>query len=111
MNSLELISLYENVAAITGNMLEAARSGNWELLEQLENDCSSRVQTIRESEIPFDLSADMRDKKVRIIKKILADDKEIRDITEPWMAQLSDLIKNSSTNRKLSNAYGAGSAA
>lgn len=111
MNSLELISLYENVATITSNMLEAARSGNWELLEQLENDCSSRVQTIRESEIPFDLPADMRDKKVRIIRKILADDKEIRDITEPWMAQLSDLMKNSSTSRKLSNAYGAGNTA
>jgi len=111
MNSLELISLYENVANITSNMLEAARSGNWELLEQLENDCSSRVQIIRESEITFDLPAEMRDKKVRIIKKILADDKEIRDITEPWMAELSDLMKNSSTSRKLSNAYGAGNTA
>ena len=111
MNSLELISLYENVATITGNMLEAARSGNWELLERLEHDCSSRVQTLRENEIPFDLPTDMRDKKIRIIKKILADDKEIRDLTEPWMAQLSDLMKNSSTTRKLSRAYGAGSAA
>ena len=111
MNSLELITLYENVADITSNMLEAARSRNWELLEQLENDCSSRVQVIRDNEIPFDLPADMRDKKVRIIKQILADDKEIRDITEPWMAQLADLMKNSSTTRKLSNAYGAGNSA
>ncbi len=111
MNSMELISLYENVALITGNMLEAARSRNWELLEQLESDCSSHVQTIRESEIPVDLPTEMRDRKIRIIKKILADDKEIRDITEPWMAELSDMMKSSSTNRKLSSAYGAGSSA
>lgn len=111
MNSLELISLYENVAVITGNMLEAARSGDWELLEQLENDCSSRVQTIRESEIPFDLPSEMRDKKIRIIKKILADDKEIRDITEPWMERLVNLMKDSSTNRKLNKTYGTGSTA
>ena len=49
--------------------------------------------------------------KEKQLKKILADDKEIRDITEPWMAQLSDLMKNSSTNRKLSNTYGAGNTA
>lgn len=105
MNSLELISLYENVATITGNMLEAARSGDWELLERLERDCSSQVQSLRENERPTELPIEMRDKKIRIIKKILADDKEIRDITEPWMAQLSELMRSSSTNRKLSQAY------
>ncbi|MFZ6755924.1 flagellar protein FliT [Undibacterium sp. Ji50W] len=111
MNSLELITLYENVATITGNMLEAARSRDWELLGRLESDCSSRVQLLRENEIPSDLPADMRDKKIRIIKQILADDKEIRDITEPWMAQLSDMMKSSSTSQKLSRAYGAGNSA
>lgn len=111
MNSLELISLYENVAVITGNMLEAARSGDWELLERLEHDCSSQVQCLRENETPAELPIEIRDKKIRIIKKILADDKEIRDITEPWMAQLSELMRNSSTNRKLSQAYGTSNTA
>lgn len=111
MNSLELITLYENVATITGNMLEAARSRDWELLEKLESDCSSRVQLLRENEIPAELPADMRDKKIRIIKQILADDKEIRDITEPWMAQLSDMMKSSSTSQKLSRTYSAGNSA
>lgn len=107
MNSLELISLYESVAGITSRMLDAARSGDWELLAKLETDCSSRVQCLRDNEAPAELSAEMRDKKIRIIKKILADDREIRDITEPWMAQLSDLMKNAGTMRKLSQTYGA----
>ncbi len=111
MNSLELISLYENVAVITGNMLEAARSGDWNLLEKLERDCSSHVQSLRENENPTELPADIRDRKILIIKKILADDKEIRDLTEPWMAQLSNMMKSSTTNRKLSHAYGAGNTA
>ena len=107
MNSLELISLYENVATITTNMLDAARTNDWDLLAQLESDCASRVQLLRDHELPVDLPMDLRDKKIRIIKKILADDKEIREITEPWMAQLASLMKSSSANLKLSQTYGA----
>ena len=107
MNNLELISLYENVAEITAGMLDAARIGDWELLAKLEADCAFRVQGLRDNEVPMELPADIRAKKIRIIKKILADDKEIRDITEPWMANLANLMKNSSTNLKLSKTYGA----
>lgn len=107
MNSLELISLYENVATITTNMLDAARTSDWDLLTQLELDCSRRVQLLRDNEAPVELTADMRDKKINIIKQILADDKEIRHITEPWMAQLANLMRNTNTSRKLSQTYGA----
>jgi flagellar protein FliT len=107
MNNLELISLYENVATITTNMLDAARISDWDSLAKLEADCASRVQFLRENEIQGDLPAEIRDKKIKLIKKILADDREIRDITEPWMAQLANLMKNSSTNLKLSQSYGA----
>ncbi len=48
-----------------------------------------------------------RARKVAIIKKILADDKEIRNITEPWMNKLSMLINSTGTERKLNRAYGA----
>lgn len=111
MDNLELILLYEHVSALTGRMLQAARAGDWELLSRLETDCTSRVQRIRENEAPAELSSELRERKIRIIKKILADDKEIRDITEPWMQQLANLMKNSGTARKLSRTYGAGGAA
>lgn len=107
MNSLELISLYESVATITASMLDAARTGDWELLAQLESDCSTHVQTIRETDLPIALAPELREKKIFIIKKILADDKKIREITEPWMLRLSNLMQNSSATRKLSQAYGA----
>ncbi len=49
----------------------------------------------------------MRDRKVKIIQKILADDREIRNITEPWMTRLSMQINSVGAKRKLANAYGA----
>jgi flagellar protein FliT len=108
MNSQEVISLYETVAEITDQMLAAARTGDWELLAELESRCSSHVEVLRNNESPREvLTAAAREKKVRIIKKILADDREIRNITEPWMARLSTMMKSAGTERKLSQAYGA----
>lgn len=107
MNSQEIISVYENVADLTGQMLDAARTGDWEQLSLLESRCSSQVETLRKSEKPAALPVPLRDRKVAIIKKILADDHEIRTITEPWMRQLSAMMTSTGTERKLSQAYGS----
>lgn len=110
MNNHEVISLYETVAVITDQMLAAARQGDWDRLVELESRCASHVETLRASEPPVPLTGDSRVRKVQIIKKILADDREIRNLTEPWMVQLSRLIDSTGTERKLSRAYGASQA-
>jgi flagellar protein FliT len=107
MNSEEVISLYEKVAVITNQMVAAAREYDWEQLAELESLCASHVATLRQDEQVVPLTSVGRAQKVKIIQKILADDREIRSITEPWMEQLSALIKNAGAERKLSAAYGA----
>lgn len=107
MNSQEVLSLYETVAGITTQMLQAARSGDWNQLVTLESRCSGHVQRLQSGEPPEPLTGTGRQRKVEIIKKILADDREIRTITEPRMEHLSALMKNVSTERKLTQAYGA----
>jgi flagellar protein FliT len=37
---------------------------------------------------------------------MLAADRQIRDLTTPWMARLSALINNTSTERRVARAYG-----
>ena len=107
MNSEEVISLYEKVAVITNQMLAAAREYDWEQLAALESQCASHVETLKRDEHVAPLTGVVREQKVRIIKKILADDREIRSITEPWMEQLSVLMRSAGVERKLSQAYGA----
>lgn len=107
MNSAELITVYEKVADITADMLTAAQSNDWELLEKLEQECSNLVATLRAYEAPSELTPELKTKKITIIKQILADDRAIREITEPWMKNLANLMKSSSTSRKLSQSYGA----
>ncbi len=105
MNSQEIISLYEAVSEITDQMLAAARVGDWDKLIALESHCANHVQALKEGEPPVALTGAVRERKVKIIHKILADDREIRNLTEPWMAQLAVLINSTNTERKLSNAY------
>lgn len=107
MNEQEVIYLYENVATITDQMLAAARVGDWEQLAALESRCADQVNILKTGEAPVPLTGVSRARKVEIIKKILADDKEIRTITEPWMNKLSMMINSAGAERKLNRAYGA----
>ena len=107
MNSNEVLSLYETVATITDQMLAAARNGDWEQLVALESRCANHIETLMVEEPRAALPKEERERKVSIIRKILEDDREIRNITEPWMAQLSVMINSVGTERKLSKAYGA----
>lgn len=104
-----MISLYEEVAVITDQMLVSARTGDWEQLVALETRCSDRVATLKVHAAALPLTVEMREKKINIIKKILADDREIRSITQPWMVHLTELINSSGTERKLLQAYGSSS--
>jgi flagellar protein FliT len=109
MDTQEILSIYETVADITDQMLAAARTGDWEQLAALESRCSSQVEILKQNDGPRQpLSPTAREQKTRIIKKILEDDRQIRDITEPWMAQLSAMMNSVGTERKLYKAYGAG---
>lgn len=107
MTGEEVISIYEKVAVITHQMLAAAREYNWEQLAELESLCASQVAILKRDESAVPLTGVVREQKVKIIQKILADDREIRSITEPWMDQVAALLKSAGTERKLSQAYGA----
>lgn len=109
MNEQESIRVYENIAMITDQMLTAARSGDWDQLISLETRCTDQVRSLQTGEPP-QLTGQLRERKVQIIRKILSDDREIRNLTEPWMAHLAKLINSTGTERKLNNAYGAAQA-
>lgn len=107
MTGQEVLSEYAAVADLTGQMLAAAEAGDWDQLAILERQCSLHVDVLKRGEAAVTLNPQGRQAKVDCIKRILADDRRIRDLTMPWMAQLSALINNSGTQRRLANAYGS----
>jgi flagellar protein FliT len=107
MDSHEVLSLYESVADITHQMLAAARTGDWEQLAELESRCSNQVAMIKNEEPLVPMTGVVRDRKVKIIRKILEDDRQIRDITEPWMARLTAIMNNPGADRNSPKTFGA----
>lgn len=123
MNQNQAIALYESVADITSKMLAAARNGDWDGLCTLEKDCASQVRMLKSVEgaasaenseqgaLLTDLTDATRLRKRTLIEQILADDREIRHLTESWMAQLSSLLNRGRVERQLLMAYGGHQAA
>ncbi|WP_339937480.1 flagellar protein FliT [Undibacterium luofuense] len=101
----EIVTMYEHVATITAQMLNAAKERDWEKLSSLEDDCTREVERIRAHDFITPLTPELRQRKVRVIQQILSDDRQIRDITEPWMAELQQLMRSSSTSMKLNKTY------
>lgn len=93
-NSSEIIAIYESILTITGRMLKAAQSDDWERLISLEQECRGLTKKLMMSNENKALSSKLRQRKQEIIQQILADDAEIRILTQPWMAQLQNILSN-----------------
>jgi len=83
MTSTEVLSMYENIAGLTNQMAAAARMGDWDGLSKLEGQCAAEARTIGTGVPP--LGGAPRLRKIDLLKQILANDREIRDVTDPWM--------------------------
>jgi flagellar protein FliT len=105
MTSEDIVDTYETMAVITDQMLRAANDSDWDRLAELEQQCALHVRQLKEHE-PQPLAGAQRVKKVDAIRRMLAADRQIRDLTTPWMARLSALSNNTSTERRVARAYG-----
>lgn len=90
MTSNEVLSMYENIAGMTNQMVSAARASDWDGLSKLEGQCASEARGA--NAVPA-LSGAPRMRKIDLLKQIMANDREIRNITEPWMTQLSNVMQ------------------
>ena len=86
MTSNEVLAMYETLAGLTGNMSAAAEANDWDGLSRMEHQCNV-VKRAAATGIPA-LDGAARQRKIALIKQIMANDRAVRDITEPWMGQL-----------------------
>jgi flagellar protein FliT len=83
MTASEVLSMYENIAGLSNQMVAAARIGDWDGLSDLEGQCASESRAVATG-VPA-LSGAPRLRKIDLLKQILANDREVRDVTDPWM--------------------------
>ena len=103
----DVLSVYAAMADLTEQMVQAAKRSDWDALVLLEQRCAAHVQTLRAQEPAQPMSGAERERKIELIRQMLNADRQIRDLTMPWMAQLSKLINATGTERRVINAYGS----
>ncbi|MFC5475975.1 flagellar protein FliT [Paraherbaspirillum soli] len=102
----ELMHCYEQIAPLTGRMLELAREGDWDGLMTVEQQVRTCVERVKEITPVAALDQSQLAHKHRLLSKILADDAEIRDLITPKMKQLSALLGNLVRQQHVNQVYG-----
>ncbi len=105
MDSVQTLKTYDAILATTGKMLAAAQNSEWDQLIQLEQECRQLTEILIQNDQEPILDKELLEKKVEMIHQILADDAQIRAITEPWMMKLQDILSTNSRTRDLQFAY------
>jgi flagellar protein FliT len=86
MTSHDVLSVYEQIAGLTAQMALAAKAGDWDSLSRLEGECKVQSRAMEAGVPP--LTGELRARKVALLKQIMANDRAIREVTDPWQAQL-----------------------
>jgi flagellar protein FliT len=104
LGSKDVLEYYDSMAGASRRMLAAARDDDWDTVMALERDCAAIVEHLRRAGEP-PLSGDEQRRKAQIIRGLLADDAEIRNLAQPRLAELATLIESTANQRKLDRAY------
>lgn len=98
----QLLSYYEAIERASADMLAAARAGNWDQVVKLEGACVLLITQLKHAaeqvggEVPqapaTPVAADAARAKSRIMQRILVNDAEVRQLAEPWLAELDDKL-------------------
>ena len=102
----QLLRTYDQLSTTTAHMLSAAQASDWQRLVVLDKDCSDLVALLSRLENDDSLPAELRVRKAGMIRKVLADDAAIRDITEPWLARLGTMLGANRREQQLLKSYG-----
>lgn len=106
MTTHQVIENYESLSALTNQMRSAAEQGEWDALVELEQQCSRKIAEMKPIDATIALDERSRQLKIQLIKKILANDAEIRNRTQAWMGQLQHILQSNRQEQRLQRAYG-----
>jgi flagellar protein FliT len=100
-----ILQYYEQIAAKSGEMLLAARAADWDLLCEKEGESAALIAELKGMGDLPPMNEQERKLRVQCLKQILADDAEIRQLTEPWLHELEQLLQSSANQSRLGAAY------
>jgi flagellar protein FliT len=80
-----LIDYYKAIEDSSRQMLNAAKSEDWEQVVRFEGACAVLIEQLRDRANAEALLPEQRAEKTRIMQRILNNDAQIRYLAEPWL--------------------------
>lgn len=102
---MNVMSCYESIAEASARMVAAARCSDWDGLIAAEKDCARHIRLLQAIDTLDSLGPTADQRRHDIIRTVLAHDAEIRDLTQPWMARLEQLLNAAAQGRRMEQAY------
>lgn len=93
-----LLQYYEAIEQASHDMLEAARDGNWDRVVKLEGACAVLISQLKHAAAEQRLGSEAAQLKARIMQRILLNDAEIRQLAEPWLEDLDQMLAGKPRN-------------
>lgn len=85
-----LIDYYKAIEDSSVKMLEAARVQDWDGVVRYEGACAVLIEQLRHRAQSVQLQDEDRVEKARIMRRILENDAQIRNLAEPWVQQIDE---------------------
>jgi flagellar protein FliT len=92
-----LIEHYEAIARASQRMLDAARAADWDEVARQEDRCRALIAALKAASLGAALPPAENRRRMDLLRRILADDAEIRGRSDPWLKQIERLITSPHT--------------
>jgi flagellar protein FliT len=106
---LRIVERYRSMADASGRMLSAARANDWDRVCVIEKECANIIAELSTMGDLVPADPTLRQQKIDLMKRVLADDAEIRLLSQPWLKKLDTMMRGPATAARLNRAYGASS--
>ena len=88
----KLMVCYEAMARASRAMLNAARDNDWDTVASLERHCAGVIARLGTEPGADSLDDTQRRRRFEILRTLLAEDAEIRNLAQPWLRQMQSLL-------------------
>lgn len=101
-----ILERYQEIAFITGEILAAAKAGDWDSAMVHGRQYCEQVERLRITERTVPLDDAARAMKYDLLVRILENDALTRDLALPQLARLGELLGRMKRQQTLLSAYG-----
>jgi flagellar protein FliT len=105
MDQAQLLARYTEAWEMTRQMLEAARSEDWDGLLNLDQTRDQLFAGLMQAPPVAPENLQLADETATLIRNILAADQQIQSLSQAWMEEINGVLTSVNVEKKLLKAY------